>query len=210
MEAAPGIYSLLGRVLTYPDPDYRGWVEQCRARLATTDPEAARRIERFSDETRGLVLVRLQELYTQTFDLNPVCSLEVGWQLYGEEYTRGSFLVTVRQQMRRHGVPESVELPDHLTNVLPLLDALEENEVRAFSLTYLIPALKKMLPAFEGKNCPYAHILLALDGVLRLRYGSAVVESAGDESPRRFETGEPIWNPNDLVQISTDSQRGLK
>jgi len=210
METAPGIYSLIGRVLTYPGQDHSRWMELCRERLAVTDPEAARRIERFAGETRDLALERLQELYTHTFDLSPVCSLEVGWQLYGEEYTRGSFLVTVRQQMRRYGIPESIELPDHLTNVLPLMDALPEEEARAFSLTCLMPALKKMLPGFTGKNCPYEHVLLALDEVLRARYGSVAAASADDQPPRRFETGAPDWPPRDIVQISTDSQRGLK
>jgi len=210
MEAHGGVYEQLGQLLTYPGEDHSKWVNLCRESAENTNPVAAQRIERFSAETHGLTIERLQELYTHTFDLSPVCSLEIGWQLYGEEYTRGSFMVTVRQQLRRHGIPESIELPDHLTNVLPLLGSLEESEAREFSTTFLLPALTKMLPAFAGKDCPYEHVLQALDGLLRARYGSVAAEDDRDEAPRRFATGDPEWDPRDLVQITTDSQRGLE
>ncbi len=42
-----------------------------------------------------------EELYTRTFDLNPVCALEIGWHLFGEDYERGAFLVRMRDQLRR-------------------------------------------------------------------------------------------------------------
>src|SRR6266568_3182701 len=56
-----------------------------------------------------------QELYVQTFEFNPACTLELGWHLFGENYERGEFLVRMREQLRRHGIAESNELPDHLT-----------------------------------------------------------------------------------------------
>ena len=36
---------------------------------------------------------QIQELYTRTFDINPVCTLEIGWHIFGEDYARGALLV---------------------------------------------------------------------------------------------------------------------
>ena len=69
-----------------------------------------------------------QELYVQTFEFNPACTLELGWHLFGENYERGEFLVRMRDLLRRHGIAESTELPDHLTHVLALVGRLDHEE----------------------------------------------------------------------------------
>ncbi len=110
-------------------------------------------------------LESLQELYTRTFDLNPECSLEAGWHLFGEEYERGSFLVKMREELRRHGIPESTELPDHLTHALRLAARMEPGEARAFS-EFILPAVDKMLAGLAGKNNPYEDVLKAVRAAL--------------------------------------------
>lgn len=175
-----GARELVGRLLAYPEAGYLDLVEHCREVLSHEHPEVARRASQFADQVRGKSLTELQELYTHTFDLNPVCSLEVGWQLYGEEYTRGRFLVAIRERLREHGVRESTELPDHLTHVLPLLDRMAPGEAREFARGFVAPALKKMLAALEGKPNPFADLLLALDGLLPECRQSEVAEVTHD------------------------------
>ena len=51
----------------------------------------------------------LQEMYTRTFDINAVCTLEVGWHIYGEDYAqRRACWSSCSQQLRLMNVPESV------------------------------------------------------------------------------------------------------
>ena len=155
---------MLGGLLLYPDESFSERLAACSRRLLELDPASGREVRRFAAGIDGLSLERLQELFTRTFDLNPVCSLEVGWQLYGEEYTRGTFLVAMRGMLREHGVAESGELPDHLTHVLPLLDRMVGSERNHFNDKYLNPALGRMLKAFEGKgDSPYLHVLRACE-----------------------------------------------
>jgi len=161
-----GSYELLSRLLAYPDESFPERLTAVREELQEADPAAAAEIECFATGVEDLSLERLQELFTQTFDLNPVCSLEVGWQLFGEEYSRGTFLVAVRAMLRESGIKESGELPDHLTHILPLLDRMEEHEQKYFNDKYVKPALTKMLNAFEGKDSPYKHVLRACDAML--------------------------------------------
>ena len=110
---ALGTLEALSLLLRYPDPHYREQIARGAATLKDRDAEAALHVERFVNQISGMTVERLQELFTQSFDLSPLCSLEVGWHLYGEEYARGNFLVAMRGLLRDHGIEESTELPDH-------------------------------------------------------------------------------------------------
>ena len=155
-------FGAIGRLLEYPGAGYRTHLTQCLECLADGNPEALARIRRFAAAIDGLSVQQLQERFTETFDLNPVCTLEVGWQLFGEEYARGNFLVTMRQLLRTHEVPESSELPDHLTHVLSLLDRLESEARVELVERYVSPAVAKMLTSFEGKDGPYEDVMQAV------------------------------------------------
>ena len=112
----------------------------------------------------------VEELFTRTFDLNPSCCLEVGWHLYGEDYPRGAFLVNMRQTLAEENLPESAELPDHLSHCLRLLPRLETEDAEAFARKYLLPAIDKILPAMEEEN-PYTCVLEMLKNLLEGQYG---------------------------------------
>ena len=85
----------------------------------------------------------------------------MGWHLFGENYDRGLLLVKMRQQMRAHGLAETTELPDHLTNGLRLLARMERHAGAYFAEAIVLPALEKMRQAIAGKDNPYQHVLEA-------------------------------------------------
>ena len=170
------ILEKFGGILSYPRDNYLRDIDAFRNAAVGTDPEAARYLNDFSAQVWGLTVEQLQELYVQTFDLNPVCALEVGWQLYGDNYDRGSFLVKMRQQLQRYGLPENTELPDHLCHVLPLLARMDAAAARSIGRASVIPAVGKMLAAFEGKNSPYENVLKALRRILELASADTALE----------------------------------
>ena len=172
-----GTNGLLGRLLRYPEGDYALHLADAAARLEDEAPEAARLIGDFNSRTLGFTVENLQELYTRTFELSPLCALEVGWQLYGEEYARGSFLVFMRDALRRHGVPEETELPDHLAHVLPLLDRLDDSDAQELAQEAVLPAIDKMLQGVSGKNNPYESVLRAISGFLQARSKPELLEA---------------------------------
>jgi len=155
------IYDGLGRILSYPGPIFRKNLEICWAHAAVANRAAAAFLWDLLEETRGMSTPDLQELYTRTFDLNPVCALDVGWHLYGEAYERGRFLVRMREMLRQVGIAEGTELPDHLTAVLPALGRLAPEEAGAFAAAYVLPALRRMLEGLAGKDNPYEKALAA-------------------------------------------------
>lgn len=171
------ILERFGEILSYPGEDYLQQVAACRDAALGIDPEAVRCLSDFNARVCGLTVEEVQELYVQTFDLNPVCALEVGWQLYGDNYDRGNFLVKMRQELERHGVPENRELPDHISNVLPLLACMDPSDAMLFAAASAVPALNKMLAAFEGKNSPYEDVLKALRRILKSALSNSAEEA---------------------------------
>lgn len=186
----------LGEALTYPGPGYRAAVIACRDRLGEVDAEAAAALTLFCDAMADLDDSELEELYTRTFDLNPVCALEVGWHIYGEQYRRGRFLVQARDLLTRAGIDEQGELPDHLISLLPAVARLDADDSARFAGTYLVPAVDKMLQGFAGRDNPYAQVLIAVRRVL----GLFAVEAAPATGP---------FEDDDLVGIGIPQRSSL-
>ena len=177
------IYDAMAKLLAYPDEQYHKRLWQCRHALGERHPEAMRFLDRFTHDVESMTIEDLQELYTQAFDLNPICTLELGWQLFGENYSRGEFLVEMRQTLRRLDVPESTELPDHITHVLAAFGRMPAKEADRFASRFLLPALEKMLQGLSGKQCPYEDVLEAIRAVVLSPYGANIPSPSASEGP---------------------------
>jgi nitrate reductase delta subunit len=159
------LYNSLAALLSYPEQPPR--VCHSEAASAAEESAVASELAHFLEHVRPLSSHDLQELFIQTFDLSPVCSLEMGWHLFGENYDRGLLLVKLRQQLRAHEIAEGTELPDHLTYALHLLPCMEREEASYFAEAIVLPALEKMLAALRGKENPYEHVLSAVRAAIR-------------------------------------------
>jgi len=166
-------FELLAALLRYPTEGYTSEVARSCTVLANDDSEIGLLFRDFVQKTHSLSLEDLQVLYTTTFDLDPVCSLEVGWHLFGENYERGEFLVRMRGELRRLGVKESTELPDHLSHALEALGRMEPDEAADFAASCLFPALDKMIAGMKGKSNPFESVLIATTRLLEFRYPRA-------------------------------------
>jgi nitrate reductase molybdenum cofactor assembly chaperone NarJ/NarW len=163
-------FDLLASLLGYPGEEYLSKAVLCLEALAESDPEAAVPLGEFLVQTRNFSVEELQELYAATFDLDPACSLEVGWHLFGENYERGEFLVKMRGELRRLGIAESTELPDHLSHALAALGHMEPQAAADFATACLFPAVDKIRAGLKGKANPFENALSAVSHVLEHRY----------------------------------------
>lgn len=177
----------LGRLVAYPEDGYAADIDVLQSALQALDQDAARELAPFAAQLRELPIGEQQELFTRTFDLNPVCALEVGWHLYGEDYARGKFLVEMRQRLRAHGIHEGGELPDHLALLLALAAELRGDEADALVTGALAPAIDKMLPALEKAASPFLPLMRALRQVLAVSTGPTERFRPGDGGPPKPE-----------------------
>jgi len=164
------LYDLLAAVVNYPGEDYARRVARCVEALAGLHPQSAVALGRFRDHIAPLSVEELQERYTRTFDMDPNCALDIGWHLFGENYDRGTFLVRMRQELRRHALAETQELPDHLTHVLAVLGRMAPDKADEFAAACVLPALEKIRAGLAGKDNPYKDVLDALAGLLGSRH----------------------------------------
>ncbi len=159
------ILNLFADVLIYPQNSYK---ENAQELINSFEPDSAESemMLPFSKYIGATDLAQIEELFTRTFDMNKTACLELGWHLYGEEYKRGEFLVKMRQALEEFHIPESVELPDHMSHCLKLLAVLEEEEAAIFAREYLGQALETIISGFDKDN-PYYGLLLNLQTVLK-------------------------------------------
>jgi len=149
-------------LLRYPTEGFESRFDKALAAVEAVDLEFAESFAPLARRVGELTSTEMEELYTRTFDINPLCTLEIGWQLYGEDYNRGALLVRMRSMMRSVGVVETTELPDHLVHVLPVLGRVDEDMARELAGGFVLPALRKMLDAFAEKDNPYWSLLTGL------------------------------------------------
>jgi nitrate reductase delta subunit len=200
------IGAALAGLLAYPDASLPDRVEVALRAGASYGTKAVDSLWRFAAAVAPLSEDEREELYTRTFDINPVGALEIGWHLFGEDYHRGALLVRLRMELRRHGIEEAGELPDHLTRVLTLLDRMAADEAGEFAGACVLPAVEKMLDGFGGKDNPYEHLLRCVSCVLATRFG---------KDPEGAQRLEPKMTPNGprkslpIIDAPVENQAGV-
>lgn len=192
MSHIPKLLHALGRLLRYPDESTVQTAELLFVVLKGELDEAAGSAARFGAYVEQHDLAEVEEAFTRTFDVNPLSALEVGWHLFGEEYARGMFLVRMREEMRKYAIPESVELPDHLSHVLAIVSAMPEEEAARFVRACVQPAIEKMKEALADKETPYRSVIECLSTVLKHAWGEPSPGNTEGRASSRPFASDPL------------------
>ena len=187
------ILSSFAALLNYPGDDYAAATTALSEVLSAHHPDMTDELRPFQQFVAENELHELEEQFTRTFEINPQCALELGWHLFGEEYLRGQFLVRMRELLRQYRLPESTELPDHVTHVLAVLAAMPQKDAEEFAGACVLPALDRMLLAFEGKQNSYEHLLRSLRQILCREFDFPAEESFAEDEEDGSEQTDPLW-----------------
>jgi nitrate reductase molybdenum cofactor assembly chaperone len=143
-------YNLLAELFRYPDTSFRASVQEVQALLDRAFPEAATELQPFTafvSEAEGYVL---EELYTRSFDVQALTTMDLGYVLFGDDYKRGAVLVHLSEEHKAVGNDCRNELADHLPNVLRLLPLMTDSALREELVGRIVgPALEKIILEFE-------------------------------------------------------------
>lgn len=182
--AGPKTLRSLSCLLTYPDEQTVEAAELLYIILQGELPEAALKMADFGAYLESHPSWEVEEAFTGTFDVNPACALEIGWHLFGEEYARGLFMVRMREELKKYGLAESIELPDHITHVLAVIGAMPDDEATRFVTACVLPAVRKMLNAFDDNASPYGNVIHCLALILHHVWGAGESLRDGSEADR--------------------------
>lgn len=170
-------YELFARLLEYPRTPLAAAARVCAERVSGRSIAAATRLLLFERVARETELDEMEERYAAVFDLSPARTLDLGYQLFGETYKRGVFLVKMKEAVRAHGVDAGSELADHLPVVLRLLAVLSsEDDPRGLVAEVILPSIEKIIRTFDDDGQGYRDVLISLKAALMDDWGIDRVE----------------------------------
>lgn len=147
------IFDLFADVLDYPMPGIRAKAIACEMLLQSTAPDAVAAFHDFRVFAAETPLEKLEEIYSGFFDLNPVCYPYVGYQLFGENYKRSSFLVGLQERYNAREYRYSAsEIADRLSLVLRFIALGGDDETDELVREGLVPALERMITHRESSD----------------------------------------------------------
>lgn len=160
------VMSSMAVLIDYPTPELPAQARAVSDYLQSNSKIWQDLLEGFALHVSLTPFSEAEETYTQAFDMNPSCTLEIGWHLFGETYKRGSFLANMRASLRAHNVEEGSSLPDYLPNLLRLLPKLDPKDAQGLVSDCILPSLAKIRPKLENAT-PYDLLLESLDLMLQ-------------------------------------------
>lgn len=143
-------YEIYSDLFIYPNEQLRIKIEEIQKYLSEHYPEASIEFQKFTDFSKNIDIKTWEEIYTRTFDVQAITTLDIGYVLFGDDYKRGELLVNLGSEHKRANNYCGNELADHLPNLLKLLGKLDSDELRSDLITHIIkPALAKIHSEFE-------------------------------------------------------------
>ena len=153
-------YDLLASLFSYPGPDYGEHIAAAAAVLRSDYPEAAAELTQLASFLPApanwsveAATSELQEVYTQSFEVPAITTLDVGYVVFGDDYKRAELLVGLGKEHRTAGIDCGDELADHLPNILRLLANWEDEELTTeFVQQILHVAVRRMVEEFHPER----------------------------------------------------------
>jgi nitrate reductase assembly molybdenum cofactor insertion protein NarJ len=159
-------YSILAGLFDYPDQKTDDLIRLTSDILYANYPAATNIFLHFQQTILGMDLHSREEYFINTFEVEALISMDLGYILFGEDYKRGNFLAMMQQEQISAGNDLGSELADHLPNVMRLLPLMSEQKV-AEELAYsiMLPAIREILKKFENTDNVYQY---AFETVLKV------------------------------------------
>ena len=146
-------YKKLAQLFQYPKTDYKKRVKEAETVLTEHYPETLTTFKQFSHFVFSSSHDEITEIFTRTFDVQAITTLDVGYVLFGDDYKRGELLVNLNREHREAANECTDELADNLANLLSLVPKMQNHDIRDELVEIIImPGLVKIINEFDNKN----------------------------------------------------------
>ncbi|MRN37342.1 nitrate reductase molybdenum cofactor assembly chaperone [Neisseria sp. N95_16] len=163
MMSNPLVYKWLSALMCYPEQALIDALPEFQTALNEWPELNPKReaLQAFLDYLGNTSLRELQEYYVLNFDRNRHQALYLFEHVYGEDRDRGSAMVDLIEEYRRHGFElGDEELPDYLPAVLEFLSFIPESEAQKI-LGDAVHVIAHIAGKLETAGSPYAALLQA-------------------------------------------------
>ncbi len=143
-------YSKISDLFVFPQKgDYVDNVKDIQQYLSEVIPNVGEMLQPFTDVISKVSKKELEDLYLRSFEVQSITTLDIGYVVFGDDYKRGELLVNLNKEHKTYGIDCGDELADNLSNVLKLLNAIEDSELLNDLVNKIMaPALAKMIQGF--------------------------------------------------------------
>ena len=164
---------LLSVLLLYPDHDLLGQIEMIETEVDDMpSKEMKKRMDDFLLYLKTHSPIRLQEGYTAAFDMNPTTTLNLTYQLYGDNEKRADVLARLQQRYQDAGYERITgELPDYLPMMLEFLSVCPDTENTEL-IWECLQGLDDVVDRLQKAAPPYAALLQPLIPMVANRIGA--------------------------------------
>lgn len=150
-ELSRELYTLFASAFSYPNEEVRANIDRLHQALKENFSDSAETGAIFFEFVKTSPLLHWEEIYTRTFDVLAITTLDIGYVLFGDDYKRGELLANLNREHREAGNNCGSELSDNLTNILSLLPKMQDAEIRKDLVNeLLLPALEKIIKDFHA------------------------------------------------------------
>ena len=157
----------LARAFEYPDSETASIARQGAGPLAGNHIALASAMWDLAVWLENTPRGEIEERYTGLFDLNPICTLNLGYHVFGDTYPRGELIAGLARELRLRGLNPGQELPDYLPTLLRLLARIQSPEDARLLLSgALLPGLNKAAEALRDSHDAWSDMIRALPPVL--------------------------------------------
>jgi nitrate reductase delta subunit len=167
-EEKRSLLKVLSVLLQYPDDEFILSLEELK-RAVEEIPQVDQREKcmNFLNYLGDNPLIRLQEEYTSTFDLNPATSLNLTYHKWGDARERGNALAELNYLYRKAGYEScNDDLPDYLPLVLEFLSINRLTNTFSFIGQYY-DQVKTVGSRLREKDSSYSGILAIVLDIFR-------------------------------------------
>jgi nitrate reductase assembly molybdenum cofactor insertion protein NarJ len=147
-------YNKISNLFVFPQQEnYVSNVKDVQLYLNKTLPNVGELLQPFTDVISSVTKYELEDLYLRTFEVQSITTLDIGYVIFGDDYKRGELLVNLNKEHQNYGVDCGNELADNLSNVLKLINVIEDSELLDDLINKIVvPALTKMIEGFGDKQ----------------------------------------------------------
>ena len=175
-------FKVLSLLLSYPQAEWVDELDLMEALLAEEQEQNGAAQAQLADLFQALraeTLLESEQTYVGTFDRNPSHSLHLFEHIHGESRDRGSAMVNLIEEYRKHGLDmDADELPDYVPLFLEYLSQLPDQDALNM-LGEAVDVLALIGRKLKGNHSPYHTVFAVLEGM------SPVAAQALPEVPMR-------------------------